>query len=261
VDRHCHTRLRSIQSSARVSTLETAQPRSLSAPRAQAWFNVRAAAPRVTAVVLYAVAMACAESAAVLYLRTIYGGVDPVGPRHSLFDPLPNFFWIEIGREAATMVMLATVGYLAGSTAVGRVGAFALAMGVWDIFYYIFLWVFAGWPRSAFAQDVLFLIPLPWWGPVLSPVLLAVLIGAAGTAAMARELGDGVPHLQFQALLAIVSGGALCLIAFMANSLDALPDGLAAAFSVRGGPFAWPIYILGLVVASVGLVRALTRAA
>ncbi len=243
-----------------MSTLESAQPRTLAETQAQPWFNVRAAAPRVIAVVLYALAMAYVESAAVLYLRTIYGGIDPVGPRHSLFDPLPDFVGIEIGRESATMVMLATVGYLAASTAVGRIGAFAMAMGIWDIFYYVFLWLFAGWPQSALAPDVLFLIPLPWWGPVLSPVVLAVLIVLAGGAAMARELGDGVPPLRLQELLAIVAGGALCLIAFMANSLDALPDGLDAAFSVRGGPFAWPIYLLGLVVASFGLVRALTRA-
>jgi hypothetical protein len=246
-----------------VSTLETAQPVTLAAATARttlrARFDVRAAVPRITAVVLYAVAMAYAESAAVLYLRTIYGGVDPVGPRHSLFDPLPDFVWIEIGREAATILMLATVGYLAAATAVGRLGAFAVAMGVWDIFYYVFLWLFAGWPRSALASDVLFLIPLPWWGPVLSPILLAVLIVLAGCAAMARELGDGVPPLRFRELAAVVIGGGLCLIAFMANSLDALPDGLDAAFSVRGGPFAWPIYLLGLVVASFGLLRALTR--
>ncbi len=229
--------------------------------RAQPWFNVRAAAPRIAAVVLYAVAMAYVESAAVLYLRTIYGGIDPVGPRHSLFDPLPDFVGIEIGREAATMLMLGTVGYLAASTAVGRLGAFAVAMGVWDVGYYVFLWLLAGWPRSAFDPDILFLIPLPWWGPVLSPVLLAVVIVLAGSAAMARELGDGVPRLRLRDLAAIVAGGVLCLVAFMANSLGALPDGLVAAFSVRGGPFAWPLYLVGLMLASFGLLRALSRRA
>jgi len=246
-----------------VSTLESAQPRSLATAALErahsVRFNVRAAAPRIAAVMLYAVAMAYVESAAVLYLRTIYGGIDPVGPRHSLFDPLPDFVGIEIGREAATIVMLAIVGYLAAATALGRIGAFAVAMGVWDVFYYVFLWLFAGWPQSALAPDVLFLIPLPWWGPVLSPILLAVLIVLSGCAAMARELGDGVPPLRIRELAAILMGGALCLIAFMANSLDALPDGLVAAFSVRGGPFAWPLYLLGLTVASFGLLRALTR--
>src|SRR5207248_10755364 len=120
--------------------------------------------------------------------------IDPVGPRHAVFDPLPDFVWIEIGREAATMIMVAAVGCLAGRGLAGRIGAFALAMGVWDIFYYVFLWLFAGWPASPFAPDVLFLIPLPWWGPVVSPVVLALVMSAAGALAMARELGDGLPR-------------------------------------------------------------------
>ena len=63
--------------------------------------------------------------------------------------------------------------WVAATTLPGRVGAFALAMGVWDIFYYVFLWVFTGWPASIVDPDVLFLIPLPWWGPVISPTLIA----------------------------------------------------------------------------------------
>jgi hypothetical protein len=221
---------------------------------------VRAAAPRVIAVVVYAVAMAYVEAAAVLYLRTIYGGVDPVGPRHSLFQPLPDFVSIEVGREAATMLMLAIVGFLAAATPAGRVGAFAVAMGTWDVFYYVFLWLFAGWPGSALAPDILFLIPLPWWGPVLAPILLAAVIVVAGSAAMARELGDGLPPPRSQDVLMILVGGAMCLVAFMFAALDALlSGGLVAAFTVRGGPFPWPAFVLGAPIASLGLLRALLR--
>ena len=205
--------------------------------------------------------MAYVESAAVLYLRTIYGGVDPVGPRRTPFDPLPDFVWIEIGREAATLVMLAAVGYLAGTRLAGRIGAFAVAFGIWDIFYYVFLWLFAGWPTSPLAPDVLFLIPLPWWGPVLSPVLLTALIVVAGAAAMARELGDGLPRPRRADMIAVLAGGGLCLVAFMANALLALPDGgIEAAYYSRGGPFPWPMYALGMVLGGAGLLRSLTRA-
>src|SRR5579859_459415 len=124
--------------------------------------------------------MAYVEAAAVLYLRTLYGGVDPVGPRHPPFTPLPDFVWIELGREAATILMLASVAYLSAQTQLARIGAFGIAMGSWDIFYYVFLWLFSGWPGSLLAPDVLFLIPLPWWGPVLSPVVVATLIVVGG---------------------------------------------------------------------------------
>jgi hypothetical protein len=221
-------------------------------------FNVGAAWPRWLAVAAYAIGMAFVESAAVLYLRTLYGGVDPVGPRRPALDPLPDFVWVEIGREAATMLMLATVGWLAGRATAGRIGAFFLAFGVWDIFYYVFLWVFTGWPPSVFAADVLFLIPLPWWGPVLSPTLLALIIVIAGGAAMARELGDGVPRPPRAAWLTVAVGVVLCLAAFMFDALLALPRGLLAAFSVRGGSFPWWLYAAGVVVGCFGLVRGLT---
>jgi hypothetical protein len=221
-------------------------------------FALRAAAGRILAVATYAIGMAYVESAAVLYLRTIYGGVDPVGPRNSPFDPLPDFAWIEIGREAATMLMLGCVGWLAGRGLAGRLGAFALAFGVWDIFYYVFLWLFAGWPGSLLAPDVLFLIPLPWWGPVLTPVLLALVIALAGGAAMARELGDGLPRASVLAWLPVALGAALCLAAFMADALAALPRGVEVAFATRGGPFPWPVYGLGLVLGVLGLARLLT---
>jgi hypothetical protein len=205
--------------------------------------------------------MAYVESAAVLYLRTIYGGIDPLGPRHTPFNPLPDFDWIEVGREAATMVMLAAVGYLAASSPIGRIGAFAFAFGVWDIFYYVFLWLLAGWPASPFAPDVLFLIPLPWWGPVVSPVLVAAVIAVAGAAAMARELGDGLPRPCRGDRLMVLLGIGLCLLAFMANALLALPGGLETAYSARDGSFPWPVYGFGLLIGGAGLVRALTREA
>jgi hypothetical protein len=223
-------------------------------------FAVRNAAPRWLVVVAYAIAMAYVEAAAVLYLRTIYGGIDPVGPRHTIFDPLPDFVWIEIGREAATMIMLAAVGWLAGQGLAGRIGAFALAMGVWDIFYYVFLWLFAGWPASLLAPDVLFLIPLPWWGPVLSPVVVALLMVIAGGLAMARELGDGLPRPSVSVVLLVLGGGALCLLAFMSDALmQGWSNGLEAAYAVEAGAFPWPLYLLGVACTGLGLFRGLTR--
>jgi hypothetical protein len=228
-------------------------------PRRGPWFNVAAVWPRWVAVAAYALAMAYVESAAVLYLRTIYGGIDPVGPRRTPFDPIPDFLWIEVGREAATVVMLGAVGFLAGTTFGGRFGAFAAAFGLWDIGYYAFLWLFAGWPGSPQAMDVLFLIPLPWWGPVLAPMLIAAVIVVAGAAALAREAGDGVPRPRPVDVGLVLLGGMLCLVAFMADALLALPDGLRAAFSARYGPFPWGLYAAGLGVGALGLWRILHR--
>lgn len=133
---------------------------------------------------LFAVAMAYLESAVVVYLRKLYGISDlilSVPP----FDP--QIGAIELGRELATLGMLLAVGWVAGKKFQSRLGFAIFAFGLWDIFYYFWLRVFIGWPRSVLDPDLLFLIPLPWWGPVLAPILIATLMVLGGTLAV---IGD-----------------------------------------------------------------------
>jgi hypothetical protein len=95
---------------------------------------------------------------------------------------------------------------------------------------------------------------------VISPILIAIVIVLAGAAAMARELGDGLPKPRRRDVLAVAVGAGLCLFAFMANALSALPsDGLEAAYYARGGAFLWPVYAAGLLVGSAGLLRSVIR--
>src|SRR5690349_18541742 len=63
---------------------------------------------RWTIVVIYAIAMAWVEAAVVYYLRTMIHRLDPYQP-----NPLPVIGYlgpVEAIREAATLVMLLTVG-------------------------------------------------------------------------------------------------------------------------------------------------------
>jgi len=76
--------------------------------------------------------------------------------------------------------MLLSIGWIAGNMFQSRVAFAFITFGLWDIFYYIWLRVFIGWPQSILEPDLLFLIPLPWWGPVLSPVLIALLMVIGG---------------------------------------------------------------------------------
>jgi hypothetical protein len=125
-------------------------------------------------VVGYAVAMAWVESAVAFYLRTM---TDRINPHQTAPLPdVPGITSTELVREAATLIMLVAIGWLAGSNRRTRWGYSAIAFGVWDIFYYVFLKVICGWPTSLTDWDVLFLIPLPWWGPVIAPMLIAALM-------------------------------------------------------------------------------------
>src|SRR5215203_4142390 len=82
-------------------------------------------------------------------------------------------------REVATLVMLLGVAMLAGTERWDRFLAFCVTFGVWYLFYYVWLWLLLGWPPSLLTWDVLFLIPVPWIGPVLAPAVVssALVIG------------------------------------------------------------------------------------
>ena len=118
-------------------------------------------------VAAFAIAMAWVEAASVFYIRAL---VDRIEPYQA--NPLPineALSNVELWREASTLVMIAALGLLAGRTWRRRAGYAALAFGIWDICYYVFLRLISGWPRTLLDWDVLFLLPLPWWGPVLAP--------------------------------------------------------------------------------------------
>jgi hypothetical protein len=137
-------------------------------------------------VCLYAVAMAAVESAVVVYLRALHPIDD--APTAALLAVLPDrLIAVEVGREVATIVMLVAVAALAAHDRWGRFLYFSLAFGVWDIFYYFWLWVFIGWPPSLLTWDVLFLIPVPWLGPVLAPAIVSVCLVAGALRLLALQ--------------------------------------------------------------------------
>lgn len=119
----------------------------------------------------FSVAMAMLEAAVVIYLRIIFFPKAFHFPMVDIPNPLKA---TELGRELATLVMLWAIGYFGGHNKPTRFAWFLVAFAVWDIFYYVFLYVFLQWPESILAWDILFLIPVPWFGPVLSPVLVCL---------------------------------------------------------------------------------------
>ena len=126
---------------------------------------------------IFGIAMGYLEAVVVVYLRELHY---PQGFAFPLSIFTLETMWIEWGREFATIVMLIAIGIIAGKNFLQRFSYFLFTFAIWDIFYYVFLKLTLNWPQSLLTWDILFLIPVPWVGPVLAPVICSltmILIG------------------------------------------------------------------------------------
>jgi hypothetical protein len=201
-------------------------------------------------VVVFAIAMAWLESATVTYLRTLTGRLQPYQPNPVVLSSGSHLAAIEAIREFATLVMLLAVGGLAGGTWRRRLAYTMIAFGVWDILYYVFLAITGPWPRSILDWDVLFLLPLPWWGPVLAPAAISILLIVAGT--LITQFGDPERELWPKAWsgVACLSGIGLALYVFMQDTLKSLllaPTGQTLG-QVLPTHFNWLLFIAATVL-------------
>lgn len=190
---------------------------------------------------LFAIAMAYLESAVVVYLRAMYGIEDLLRDINFETD---IYTFIEIGREAATIVMLVIIGLIAGNNWQKKIGYFFLSFGIWDIFYYIWLYVFIQWPTSLLEWDILFLIPLPWWGPVITPILISILLISIGYFLI---VGINIKVTQIDWILFLLSI-VLILYTFTEDSVKIIFSGNGNITEVRPTNFNWILFSTALVV-------------
>jgi len=153
----------------------------------------------------------------------------------------------ELVREGATLVMLLAVGFLTGRTWRTRLAYTAIAFGIWDIFYYVFLKLMTGWPHSLLDWDILFLLPLPWWGPVVAPASIALLMIGWGTLVTVRRVRAAAPRSQqCTAWCGNFTGVALALYVFMEDTIHVAAHGVEAVREVLPTRFNWMLFTLAL---------------
>jgi hypothetical protein len=219
----------------------------------------------VAGLVLFAVAFGYVEAAVVMYLRSIYV------PLHAQFYPalsaselFPLFSLdqlrslgpehtarlnVELGREFATLLMLSGVALAACREPREWIGAFLLCFGFWDIAFYIFLKVFLHWPASLLTWDVLFLLPVPWVGPVIAPILVSLSMIVAALAWLWREYGDKPFHLTRTRWGLILLGGMTIFVAFIYDFPNTASGRIPNAFR-------WDIFFVGEAIALLAFATA-----
>jgi len=204
-------------------------------------------------VLVYAGAMAYLEAAVVVYLQIALGTqVGVLFPLRPATDA-GGLVAVEAGREAATLVMIAAVGLLAGRTWLERLAWSAVVFGAWDIGYCAWLHVFSGWPPSLDTLDLLFLLPVPWAGPIWSPVAVSTaLVGFGLTAAWALRSGRQLTVAPWH-WAAALGGGLLIVLSYTLDARRLMDGGLP-------GPYPWPLFAAGMLLALAAAVDVLRGA-
>ncbi|HOK25151.1 MAG TPA: hypothetical protein P5320_10890 [Bacteroidales bacterium] len=119
---------------------------------------------------VFGIAMAHLEGVVVVYLRKAIGILDSDSNKEAVNQINPWYLKVEMTREAATIIMLAVIAYLTGTSWVEKGIFFLWTFAFWDLFYYLSLFILIKWPPSLNTIDVLFLIPKPWIAPVWFPI-------------------------------------------------------------------------------------------
>ena len=195
---------------------------------------------------MFALAFAFVEASVVIYLRALYY---PDGFAFPLKLMPAGYLRVEIAREAATMIMLATLALIAGWKPWERFGFFLFGFGIWDIAFYLWLLVAVGWPASLLDWDVLFLIPLPWVGPVIAPLAISALMVICGGMLVLRAAAGGYFRPGALSWVLGSAGTAMILFSFMSDT-DAGIRGAAPA------PYHYSLLMLGLIAYIAGFVFA-----
>lgn len=163
---------------------------------------------------VFGLAMGFLEAIVVVYLRDIYY---PAGFGFPMSPVSPQMYFVELVREVATVLMLLALGFLVGKNAIQKLAYFLISFAVWDIVYYVALKLFLNWPQSLLTWDVLFLIPLPWLGPVLAPIIVSLTMIWFGASLLMLEESNGPVFLKSEEWLLLLLGIGLIFTSFIWN--------------------------------------------
>src|SRR3989344_2316171 len=217
-------------------------------------------------VTIYAIAMGFLEAAVVIYLRKLYypNGLD--FPLKGFIEP--SILSIEWVREFFTIVMLITIGLLAGKKFYSKLSYFVYSFAIWDIFYYLFLKLYLNWPSSLMTWDLLFLIPWPWIGPVIAPLLCTILMIFMTFIILNFEDQGKKIKINIKEWSLIILGIILVLYTWLYDyGKLIISDGFAKDFftlatnqefysiltSYNQAYYNWPLFLIGLALSTLGI--------
>jgi len=209
---------------------------------------------RVCIALIFSISLGYFEAAVVVYLRAIFYPDGFTFPLEVFsIDPLFKRLCItEVGREAASLILIVTAAWLFGSNRRQRVSYFLIIFAVWDIFYYVWLKVLLDWPATIMDWDILFLIPMTWASPVLAPVLCSLLMLLFAIVILYRDFKGKYICVSFLEWLAFISAGVIIIVSFCIPGPHTAQDDYFKYFS-------WPLFGAGFLLAIGTFIKSLVN--
>ncbi|MEW6584878.1 MAG: hypothetical protein AB1442_04605 [Nitrospirota bacterium] len=220
---------------------------------------------RILYLTVFGIAMGFLEAAVVVYLRDLYF---PEGFAFPLKSMSLESLRVEYLRETATIVMLLSLGAVAGRNFFERLSIFLYSFGIWDIFYYVWLKALIDWPPSLLTWDILFLIPVIWVGPVLAPVICSGTMIGIALSVLHFQNRSFAMRISRRELILCLLGGLSVFITFIGDfSLMIMEGGfLNRLLQLHADPgfqnlvsnyvpvhYNWPLFALGEVLVLLAL--------
>ena len=187
---------------------------------------------RFCMVVAFSIAFANIEASVVVYLRQIFHPDGFHFPMTVLGEGphWKRFLFTEIGREAATMVLILTTCWLAGRNRQQRFAYFSAIFAIWDIFYYVWLKVLIDWPSTIMDWDILFLIPVTWASPVLYPVLVSLVLLVMAAMILYHDNRGRPLQPTLAEWLVFIASGSMIVMSFCIAGVHSTEPGFESYF-------------------------------
>jgi hypothetical protein len=208
---------------------------------------------RFIIVVIFGIAFGYIEAAVVVYLRAIFHSEGFTFPLEFVIDSSSRHVLLtEIGREAATIVLILTGAWLFGKNRQQLAAYFLTIFAVWDIFYYVWLKVILDWPSSILDWDILFLIPTTWASPVLAPVLISLMMLIFAVIILYRDYLGRALKVTWLDFSLFVFAALIIVISFCIAGQHITETDYRTYFY-------WPIFTAGLLAAVILFTKCLLK--
>ncbi len=190
--------------------------------------------------IVWAVAFAYIEASVVVYLREIYY---PDGFAFPVVIAETRMVITELFRELATLIIMWATASLVYARLQSRMAAFMVIFGIWDIFYYLFLKIVLDWPETLNSLDILFLIPLPWVGPVWAPIVVSIGLIYAGISILLQNNEGHFLDFGSKFILLELIAGIIIIVSFLIPGYAVISESIPSYFPQY---LFWAGFIMGL---------------